>query len=872
MKIRNLLLAFILAIASLSTLAQEKTYTTQFVTGEAPEIDGFAENYWNSAPWGNSFVQRSPYEGKMPTEQTAFKILYDNNNIYVLIHAYDSETEKIVKRLSRRDGYEGDWVQIEIDSYNDNRTAFTFNVSAAGVKSDAIISNDGDSKEENWDPIWYAATEINSEGWVAEIRIPLSQLRFSDADNQTWGLQVSRKIFRFNEISVWQFVPQKAPGWVSFFGELNGIENIEPKRQFEIAPYTVAKVEHYQKDSENPYSLGTEKNITGGVDGKIGITNNLTLDFTINPDFGQVEADPSEVNLTAYETYLQEKRPFFIEGGNITNFQLTQGGSPLSNDNLFYSRRIGRSPHFTPETSDNEYYDSPNNSSILGAFKLSGKTQNGISLGLIETVTSKEVAEIDYLGNKREVTVEPLTNYFIGRLQKDYNQGNTSIGAMVTTTNRNIEDAHLEYLHNSAYSYGIDFSHQWKDKTYYLLANFVVSKVNGTQQAIYETQTSPVRYFQRPDAPHLNLDSSKTSLTGQGGTIHIGKSGNQPFKFGGWLTWRSPELELNDVGFLFRTDEIFEVMYANYSITEPFSIFRSVGFNFDQWTGFNFNGDNLFSGFGINGYAEFKNQWTFSNGVNFDGNGISQGTLRGGPALFYNGSFNYWMNLSTDERKKLQLELGCWTGRGFQDSFEGYNIWGMLTYRPLNALSLTFSPSFSHQQPQMQYVENVEFENENRYIFAKMEQTTFVLETRINLNITPNLTIQYFGQPFVSVGEYSEFKHIINAGAKNPQEQYRVFSPSEITYDSENLVYNINEQNKGNYSFDDPNFNYKQFLSNLVLRWEYIPGSTIYVVWSQGRTAFETDGNFSYRQDMNNLFSEKPYDTFLVKFSYRFKI
>ncbi|MBK6282508.1 MAG: carbohydrate binding family 9 domain-containing protein [Draconibacterium sp.] len=350
---------------------------------------------------GNNFTQIQPEENKPPAQQTAFKILFDDNNIYVFIRAFDNEPGKISRRISRRDHFDGDMVSINIDSYYDQQTAFSFTAMASGTKGDEAITQNGQSEDESWNPIWYLKTSIDNEGWCAEMKIPFSQLRFGKKAAHIWGIQVQRRIFRLEERSIWQFIPKGSPGEVHLYGELHGIEGIKPNRQIELMPYVVARTERFEKEEGNPFMDGKKSAFSAGLDGKVAITNDFTVDFTINPDFGQVEADPSEVNLTAFETYFSERRPFFVEGKNIYQFQPSNTIviHNMGGDNLFYSRRIGRSPHYYPQLGDNEYAEVPEATTILGALKLSGKTKNGLSVGILESVTANEMAEIDNNGS-----------------------------------------------------------------------------------------------------------------------------------------------------------------------------------------------------------------------------------------------------------------------------------------------------------------------------------------------------------------------------------------------------------------------------------------------------------------------------------------
>jgi hypothetical protein len=855
-------------------VAQKRVYTAQRINPKPPMIDGrLDDSVWEKVEWGTDFSQKRPYEGEKPSQETAFKILYDDKNIYVGIRAFDTKPDEIIRRMARRDNREGDWVQIIFDSYHDHRTGFAFGVNAAGVKNDMVIYDDGDNRDRNWDPIWYVKTAFDTKGWTAEMKIPLSQLRFGGGETQTWGFHVVRFLHRLEESSEWSHIPRNDSGYVSLFGELHGLNQLKPKRQVELLPYTVGKHQQFEKEEGNPFADGSLSNLTGGLDGKIGITNDLTLDFTINPDFGQVEADPSEVNLTAFETFFQEKRPFFIEGRNILDYGITFGNNAFSRDNLFYSRRIGRRPHHDPDLLDDEYVDMPDNTTILGAFKLTGKTRSGLSIGILDSVTAKESATIDYLGDQRNETVEPLTNYFILRLQKDYNEGNTTFGGIVTAVNRDLEDEHLDYLHKSAYTGGLDFSHKWKNKEWLFTIKGIFSHVKGDKEAILDTQESSLRYYQRPDADYLTLDPNRTSLTGHGGDIAFGKVGGGRWRFVTALTWRSPGLELNDVGYLRSADRIWQVVWIAYQVTEPFSIFRNFFSEVNQWHCWNFGGESLFGGYNMSFNADFKNYWGIGAGINRNHRGLDTSALRGGPALKFPGGISQWFFLSSDGRKKLRFHISNGNYWGDLDASRSIRYSGGITYRPSDALLLSLRPSFRTSRRELQYVETVETDTQDRYVFAHLEQKTVALTVRLNYSITPDLSIQFYGQPFISSGKYTDFKYITDSRAKVFEDRYQLYKEDEISYDPDEEYFNVLEEDGKSYGFEDPNFNFLQFRSNLVVRWEYTPGSTVYLVWSQGRTdVLNNGGDFEFRDGMRDLFHVPPHNVFLIKFTYRFKI
>jgi len=852
-----------------------KQYIAKMTNPLMPVIDGRLDDpVWEEGEWEGGFIQSMPYEGQAPSQKTAFKILYDGKNIYVAIQAFDDEPDKIERRLARRDNLEGDRVSILLDSYYDHRTAFSFAVNAAGVKGDEIISDNGQGRDQNWDPIWYVRAAVDEKGWTAEMRIPLSQLRFGKKQEHVWGLQVNRFYFRKEEVSNWQLIPKDISGFVNQFGELHGINGIESSRKIELYPYTVGMLESYQEQAGNPFATGRSNSLVGGLDGKIGISSDLTFDFTINPDFGQVEADPSEVNLTAFETYFDEKRPFFIEGRSIMSFQVMIGDGDLSSDNLFYSRRIGRRPNRSLYSSDGHFVDMPQNTSILGAFKLSGKTKNGLSIGIINGITSQENARVFSLGLYRDEPVEPLTNYFGARLQKDYNQGNTVIGGMLTSTNRSISNPDLNFLHNSAYTGGLDLYHTWKDKTYFVSFNAVFSRVQGSPEAILRTQTSPLRYFQRPDADHVTLDPTRTSLPGYGGTLIGGKTGSGHFQFITGVTWRSPGLELNDMGYLRNADNILEFVWANYRIWEPFSIFRQLSINGNQWRGWNFGGERAFAGGNISFNGQFKNYWTFSTGINHNAYSLSDSALRGGPALVYPGAWGSHINVTTDSRKKIRFNA-FWSSNVRKKSNSSSNRFRFgLNFNPSKAISVMVQPVLSLNENDLQYVSQRDFGLDKRYVFARIDQKTFGVTLRFNLSLTPDLSIQFYGQPFVSAGQYTNFKHITSPRAAEYSDRFHVFTESELNFNQQDGFFYVDENQDGimDYSFSDPNFNFLQFRSNLVIRWEYKPGSSLYLVWSQGRSGYMPYGDYTFMDNMQELFDVYPHNVFLIKFSYGFNL
>ena len=856
---------FMPSFSKQDTSYTKKTYTTAEVQ-QAPEIDGWLnDEAWEAVPWEGGFQMHEPYDDRTPTQETRFKVIFDRDHIYVGIRAFDTAPDSIISRLTRRDEIDGDMVAFLFDSYHDLQTAFVFLVSVAGSKADFYMSDDGGSEDETWDAIWWASTRIDDQGWTAEIKVPFTQLRIEKSSGGVWGCQVAREIYRSSETDFWQPISREAPGFIHLMGQIDGLENIDPKKQAEIAPYLVTGSEWFEKEPENPYREdGYKRILNGGIDAKIGITNNFTLDLTVNPDFGQVEADPSEVNLTAFETFYEEKRPFFIEGKNIFDYSLGMGGR----NNLFYSRRIGRRPQNYPDLEDGEYADLPQATKILGAAKITGKTKDGLSVGIMESLTANETAVIKN-GDERTETVEPLTNYLAGRVSKEFNKGNTIVGGMLTSTRRFIEDESLEFLHTSALTGGIDFQQYFSDRSYNISFSLYGSRVKGAEEALTRTQRSPVHFFQRPDASYLTLDSSRTSLSGYGANLSFSKQSGR-FNIGGFINMNSPGLELNDLGFLNMTDEILQVIWAGYSFNDPFGIFRRVRLNTHQYNVFDFGGTRQISGINFMGYAQFVNLWDGSFHWDIDTDMISNTMLRGGPSICIPGGNSGSLSVGTNSRKKLSFEIDGFYHLGREESSSRYGLDFEITYKPISNLSLSLEPEFSYRKSQLQYVSTEQAEEVDRYIFGSIDQNTLSMSLRLDLVLTPVLTIQYWGQPFIASGEYSDFKYITEPHAEQFTDRFHTYESDEIVYREDDNEYNITETGSGlNYQIGNPDFNVKEFLSNLVFRWEYRPGSFLYLVWSQTRSGYDPYGYFHFGDDFMDMWDEHPTNVLLLKLSYR---
>jgi len=841
-----------------------RIYSTIRLQTEKPVIDGILnDDCWKTGEWAGDFTQWIPNEGAKPSEPTQIKILYDDNNIYVAIRAFDNEPDKISIRPGRRDQFNGDAVGINFDSYHDHRTGFEFNVTAAGQKIDLILTNPMNA-DYDWDAVWYVKTGFEDSAWVAEYEIPLSQLRYSNDYEQVWGMHFWRWIDRLQEESDWEPQSSLSAGMLYQFGELHGIKGIPPSRRIEILPYSVGRLKTFKREEGNPFA-DEGRSLLGnfGIDGKIGLSSNFTVDLTINPDFGQVESDPSVINLTDFETFYEEKRPFFLEGKNIFNFEFDDA-------TIFYSRRIGHSPTYFPGLNENEFIDYPDNTTIISALKLSGKTSDGFSIGVLQSLTAIENAELSFEGKSRDIKVEPLTNYVLARVQQDFNEGNTVLGGILTSTNRFINDPQLEFINRNAFTGGIDFLHHWNDKEFYVDAKLVGSTISGSAEAITILQNSPARYYQRPDANHLTFDSTLTQLSGYGGTIKVGKGSKGFWRYSSGLSWYSPGLDLNDIGYMQMADLIKQENSVSYFVNQPESIFRTYSVGLNQFNNFDFGVNHLSSGSGLSVYLEFLNKWATNITLDYTSQALDTRILRGGNGMLIPA---YWSNsfyARTDYSERLYFELSTNLSLSDYQSKKYFSVEPTTTLLLSNTLKLGLGVNYSSNTDDLQYVETTASGNEPIYILGKINQHTLGITFRIDYIITPELSIQYYGSPFASVGKYSEFKKIINPRADNYSDRFQILS---VVPNGDEYVIVENHPGLINpVSFHNPDFNFSQFRSNLVLRWEYLPGSQIYLVWSNERNYYKNPAIKPVNDVLSLLKDVYPASVFLLKINYWFNI
>jgi hypothetical protein len=839
-----------------------RTYTTTRLTTPKPVIDGkLNDECWKTGEWGGDFTQWIPKEGAKPSQETQFKILYDDKNIYVAIRAFDKEPHKISRKAGRRDEFVGEQAGVNFDSYHDHRTGFEFSVTAAGQKIDLILTNPM-VPELDWNAVWYLKTGLEDSAWVAEYEIPLSQLRYSNDKEQVWGLHVWRWIDRLQEESDWEPQTSTGPGMLYLFGELHGIKDLPKSRRIEIMPYTLGKLKTFEKIPQNPFAKSGHSFLGNvGLDAKIGLSSNFTADFTINPDFGQVESDPSVMNLSAFETFYEEKRPFFLEGKNIFRFE-------LGDANLFYTRRIGHAPTYHPELGENQFIDYPDNTSILSAAKISGKSKNGLAVGVLHSLTAGENAELSTNGIKKNLQVEPLTSYTVGRLQQDFNEGTTVLGGIFTATNRFINDPYLEFLNTNAYTGGFDLLHQWNDKEFFVDAKIIGSAINGSAEAIQNLQLSSARYFQRPDASYMNFDPNRTTLSGQGGRVKIGKGSKGFWRYSSEFNWRSPGLDLNDIGFMQMADLLEQETEVSYFVTKPVSIFRSYSVAVHQSNNWDYGANYLYSGLFLTSKLEFLNRWMVSPSLHYRNEGYDNRILRGGPAMLLPALWEGSLDFHTDMARKFILSLNASTEAARNDSYTNSNLQATVTVIPYNALRLSASLNYSENMDNLQYVDTKVLNTGTKYILAHLNQKTLGATFRIDYNISPEISIQYYGSPFASVGKYSRLKEVTNPRADAYADRFKLLN----TQFSGNTYHVPASNDTPAYSVDNPDFTFNQFRSNLVFRWEYRPGSQLYFVWGNERTGWKNDSSSSVGKAITQLKDVSPNNIFLIKLSYWFSL
>jgi hypothetical protein len=857
-------------------------------------VDGRLDDAaWQRAPVASGFVQREPVEGRPAEQDTEVRILFDDEAIYVGLRMLDSHPDMIAPQLYRRDGRgQADYVEIAFDPNRDRRTGYLFSVSAANVQGDEYLFDD-EHEDRAWDAVWSSAVTVDEGGWTAEMRIPLSQIRYEAQEGeQVWGFNVHRSRLASNEETFYALVSRLRQGTVSQFGTLEGIRVLRGSRRLELLPYAVTSLHAGPADAGDPFFDGTATNTRVGADVSYGLGAAFTLDATINPDFGQVEADPAVINLSAFETFFEERRPFFVQNARVFDFGLSGG-----RNELFYSRRIGRRPH--GGAPDGTLFDDvPDNATILGAAKLAGRTSSGLSVGALAAVTGREHGRGQLEGSDEvaEFLVEPRTEYGVLALQQDFRDGQSHVGGIVTALTRDLpEDGSFDGLPSSAYNAGVNFEHQWSDREWALWGFLAGSMVRGTPEAITEIQESSNHYFQRPDATRFALDPTATSITGTEWRLQFERRSGLHWTGSVWLAEVTKGFEINDLGFSGSSERLDGGFRFGYREIQPGSVFRSydVGFSTfhnishealdDAGSWRSWRDAYLRGNVGLQARGELLNYWSGNVEVQYGPDGMSRTQTRGGPIMKTPGNTRLEVRLNGDRRNRVS-----WGGNAQlrRDNFGGGRSMELgvgINVRPSPRLELSLEPEFQKQRSADQYVAQTDPIGYaptfgRRYLFAELEQRSFSLETRLDWTFTPYLSLQLFAQPLVSSGDFVTYRQLLRPrtfdmrdfepGTAGATDDGVRCTGGDICRLGDEQHVDFDGDGAADFTFDERDFNVRSLIGNVVLRWEYRPGSTLFLVWQRRQSDEVVRGDFDFGRDVGALFDAPADNRFIIKLNY----
>lgn len=880
MQRNNMVLFLLLVMAALLSASN----ITAVKTNESISVDGIlSEQIWQRAGFTN-FKQREPNQGEAGSERSEVWVAYDEEALFIAAKLYDNNADSIVARLVRRDfvyGDPSDGFLVYLDPYYDKMTGNLFYVSAAGTKADGLVENDG-RFELSWDAVWEGVAKLHPDGYVVEMKIPFSQLRFKEGEEQVWGINFERYIGRKNETAMVVYTPRNENGFVSRFPDLVGLKGISPSSRVEILPYITGRAEYIGNTPNDPFNPGQKYLPGGGLDMKVGLGTSLTLDGTINPDFGQVEVDPAVVNLTDVETSFQEKRPFFTEGVSI--FRFGNGGANnnwsfnWNNPSLFYSRRIGRTPQrpqFTLPYFD--YADIPNGTKILGAGKISGRIGDDWKIGMIHSLTNKEMTQIDSAGFRSRQEMEPQSYYGVFRAQRDFDRGQQGIGLLSTYTHRMFDDKILEnYINKSAVVAAIDgWTFFDEERTYVLTGWAGVSNVQGNKSKMISLQRSSGHYFQRPDVSHISVDSSLTSLSGYAGRLMLNKNRGR-WTLNAAVGVIDPKFESNDLGFMSFADVINAHIVSGYRWSDPTEYYRFAGFDAATFLNYDFGGNKTAQGFWLNSYLTLLNYYGGNIRLQYSPESYNSRRTRGGPIMLNLSQQSFGVNLFSDNRNPWILYIGGGISSGGVDENKNAYIETELKLTP--TFTLTVGPYVSYDNSKAQFITSVSDVSipstfNRRYIFAELDQTTVGATIRMNWILNPELSFQIYAQPYFNSGRYNNYKELLRAKSfdftvygENGSTITPISSPTGEVY-----AYSLDPDGTGartSATIGKPDFSYRSLRGNAVLRWEYLPGSALFLVWTQSREDIEFAGDFQFGRSIDRIVNIKPDNIFMLKLSY----
>jgi hypothetical protein len=860
-------------------------------------VDGrLEEAAWKRAPVASGFVQGEPVEGIPAEEDTEVWVLFDGESLYVGARLYDSDPESIADQLVRRDDWGNfDYFEVSLDPNLDRRTGYTFRVSAANVQADEYLYEDrrGDRA---WDAVWSSDVARDDRGWTVEMRIPLSQIRYEASDTvQTWGVNFARMRQKTKEKTYFRLQSRLQEGRVSQFGRLRGIRIPRASRRIEVRPYVLSSAHRGPAEEGDPFFDGSSLDARTGFDVRYGLGGAFTLDATINPDFGQVESDPAVINLSAFETFFKEQRPFFVEDARVFDFNLSG-----HRNSLFYSRRIGRQPSGRAP-SGASFVDVPEAATILGAAKLTGRTSGGLSIGALAAVTQEETGKAHFAeeGVTESFPVEPRAQFGVVRLQQDFRGGQSQVGGIITGMWRDLPPGgEFNHLTTGAFSGGLDFEHTWNNREWALHGFFTGSHVRGDSAAIIRIQRSSNHYFQRPDARWAEMDSTATSLSGMNWRLQFDRRSGEHWTGGIWAAQVTSAFEVNDLGFSQSRERLDGGARVSYREIRPGDLFRNYRVTLTTYHNFShevleddplaleaWDRAHTSGTVRLDGNAEFLNYWRLDGNLRYNPETMSRTATRGGPLMLDPGSMSLGMRLHTDRRKTVSLIPGFDVSRGQKGSGDSFRTGMRIQVRPSPGLEIQVQPSYHRQTRGGQYVASTDvlpFEPTygKRYLFSDLERTTVSMETRVNMAFSPTLTLQMFAQPFFSSGDYTSYKQL--ARPESYAFQFFTEGAHGVSESGEDLclggqscmdgqgVRHLDLDGDGavDYAFMDKDFNLRSLIGNAVVRWEYRPGSTVFLVWQHRRSSWLQAGDFDLHRELDGLLDAEADDVFMVKVNY----
>ncbi len=869
----------ILGAGILSAAAVPARKTVKAIPSDGPvRIDGRLEEPAWKGPGHSGFTQTDPIDGAPATEETLVWVAYDRDSLYVAARCLDSDPKAVIGLLGRRDDVvDSDWFYFGIDPYLDRRSGYFFAVNPSGSIADGTLSND-ETKDLTWDGIWESAARADEEGWTVEIRIPFEQLRFRKQEDYAWGVNFQRDIKRKNETDFFAWKPKEESGFVSRFADLRGVKGIDPGRRLEVSPYASGSAKTSPAVAGDPFRTGREFGGNAGFDFKAGLKSNLTLDATVNPDFGQVEVDPAVINISDQETYYVEKRPFFIEGSSI--FDFGSGGLNVdksygwTDPGFFYSRRIGRSPQGA--AAGPGFANAPEWTTILGAAKVTGRIGNGFNIGAITALTQRENAEVDFEGERSRFAIEPFTNYGVVRGLKEFADGRQGLGFIATSVVRDLNRGALaDAIARNAFALAFDgWTFLDKGRGWVVSGWAGGTVVNGSEPAITRLQRSSLHYYQRPDIDYVHVDETATSLSGWAGRVFINRQkGN--IVFNAALGAISPGFEANDLGYHSRGDIVNGHVVFGYRTFHPDRVFRHWSATATYYRNNDFGGQRIGEYLYLDGEGQFLNYWTAGLHLDYEPPKISHYLTRGGPMAYYPSGATASVSLGSDNRRPLVLKFGA-RYRTHPDGGYNWTLEGGLTWKPRTNINLSVGPSYSFRYSQGQWVTKVTdpLQTETygvRYVLADIIQKTLPIEIRLNWTFTPRLSFQAYLQPYADSGDYREFKELAAARTF----RFNFYGRNGSTLTSSGGVYTVDPDGPGPaapFTFGDPDFRFRSLRGTLVLRWEYRPGSMLYVVWTQRRSDESLEGPTGFWNDISDMVHAPGENIFLLKFSYRFQL